>query len=71
MGFDIILDIDACKKCKLLTLKRSPASVNKIPKLSFARPEQSKTNKIVDQKITLSLTAYHVIVYSKVVHLEI
>ena len=26
------------------------------PKLSFARPEQSRTNQIVDQKITLTHT---------------
>ena len=26
------------------------------PKLSFARPEQSKTNQVVDQKITLTRT---------------
>ena len=26
------------------------------PKLSFARPEQSRTNQVVDQKITLSHT---------------
>ena len=55
-----------------LTLKNGLQQAStRSPKLSFARPEQSKTNKIVDQKITLSLTAYHVIVYSKVVHLEI
>ena len=56
-------DKDACKKCKLSWFsdqvdawKWSLVSINKIPKLSFARPEQSRTNQVVDQKITLTHT---------------
>ena len=63
MGFGIILDKYVWKKCKLSRFSDQIDVENclqqastRSPKLSFARPEQSRTNQIVDQKITLTLT---------------